>query len=296
LKPFIVSMVALFSVISAHAYSSLEALQEDMAQKELEALKAYVEANPGNEDADEARQMLVYRLMAAQEFDEALAHLKAIYAALPEDKSGVELDVAGEVVFATLQVYQATGQTNEMFAFIEQVRGDFKNHEESEMIQASLDEFVQEMSIDRPSPGETMDISFTAIDGREISLSSMTGQVVLVDFWATWCGPCIHAMPALKKLYEEYQSKGFEIIGISLDNDEQKLDEYIKQEGIAWPQYFDGKGWENELAVRFGIDSIPSTYLIGKDGTIEAINATEEELAELVARLTGSSPVEPESP
>jgi len=285
MKRWIMASVALSWVFSAGAYSSLEALLEDMAQKEFEALKHYVEANPEAEDAGEARQMLVYRLMSEQSYDEALQHLEVMYAELPDDKSQVALDVAGELIFATIQTYQSAGKTNELFAFIEKVRSDFKNHEEAGMIEASLDEFVQMINVDRPGLGEEIDLSFTAIDGREISVSAMTGRVVLVDFWATWCGPCIRAMPALKELYRDYHSKGFEIIGISLDNERADLDAYLEREAITWPHYFDGKGWENDFAAEFGIDSIPATYLIGPDGRIEAINAGQDELRALIQKL-----------
>ena len=106
------------------------------------------------------------------------------------------------------------------------------------------------------------------IDGNPISVANYKGKVVLVDFWATWCGPCVGEMPNVIKTYGKYHDKGFEIIGVSLDQDKDKLTSFIKENKMPWPQFFDGQGWQNKLAVKYGIQSIPSNYLIGKDGKI----------------------------
>ena len=106
----------------------------------------------------------------------------------------------------------------------------------------------------------------------------MKGKVVLIDFWATWCGPCIEEMPNVITAYNQYQEKGFEVIGVSLDQDLAEMEEFIATNEMKWPQYFDGKGWGNDLAGKYGIKSIPSTFLIGKDGKIIASNLRGDEL------------------
>lgn len=108
------------------------------------------------------------------------------------------------------------------------------------------------------------------LDGKPLSVGKFKGKVVLIDFWATWCGPCIQELPNVLKAYEKYHEKGFEIIGISLDNEKEKLTSFIKAKKLPWPQYFDGKGWESKLGVKYGIDSIPATYLLDKEGKIIA--------------------------
>jgi thiol-disulfide isomerase/thioredoxin len=130
----------------------------------------------------------------------------------------------------------------------------------------------------------TPDIKFTAIDGREVDLAKLKGKVVLVDFWATWCGPCVGEIPNVKKTYETYHDKGFEIVGISLDSDRAALETFVKEHGMSWPQYFDGKGWKNAISTRFGINAIPATWLIDKDGNVATTNAREN-LAEKVNAL-----------
>lgn len=121
--------------------------------------------------------------------------------------------------------------------------------------------------------GKAVDIQFTAVDGRKISIAGMKGKVVLVDFWATWCGPCIAELPNVKAAYAKLHPKGFEIVGISFDQDKDKLEKMIKKEGMTWPQYFDGEGWQNKFGETFGIKSIPAMWLIDKKGNLRDINA-----------------------
>ena len=121
--------------------------------------------------------------------------------------------------------------------------------------------------------GKPLDITFTAIDGSKVDLKEMKGKVVLVDFWATWCGPCVAEVPALKKAFETYHAKGFEIVGISLDDNKKDLLGFMKKKGMPWPQYFDGKHWNNEISFRFGINSVPTQWLVDKKGILRQTNA-----------------------
>lgn len=121
--------------------------------------------------------------------------------------------------------------------------------------------------------GKPIDIRFTALDGREVDLAKLTGKVVLVEFWSTTCGPCIAEMPAINAAYEKLHERGFEVVGISLDDKESALRRFIKDKGIPWPQHFDGKGWENQFAVRYGIFGIPTVWLIDKRGNLRDTDA-----------------------
>jgi len=127
------------------------------------------------------------------------------------------------------------------------------------------------------------DFEERALDGQPLSVASYKGKVVLVDFWATWCGPCVRELPNVLETYEKYHAKGFEIVGISLDSDKGRLTSFTEKQKMTWRQYFDGKGWGNKLAGKYGVNSIPMTYLLDGEGKILAKNLRGEELGTAVA-------------
>ena len=100
--------------------------------------------------------------------------------------------------------------------------------------------------------------------------------MVLVDFWATWCPPCREEVPSVVAAFKKYHDKGFEVVGISLDQDKDALLAFTKAKGMVWPQYFDGKGWDNEISSRFGINSIPAMWLLDKKGMLVSTDARED--------------------
>jgi thiol-disulfide isomerase/thioredoxin len=123
---------------------------------------------------------------------------------------------------------------------------------------------------------QPLDLKFTALDGAEVDLAKMRGKVVLIDFWSSGCGMCVDDVPNLVQAYKKLNPKGFEIIGISIDRDKSSLEAFIKENGMAWPQFFDGKGWENEIASRFGILFIPAMWLVDKKGMLVETRARED--------------------
>ena len=127
------------------------------------------------------------------------------------------------------------------------------------------------------------DFTATDLDGNPITLQQYRGKVVLLDFWAVWCSPCIAEMPNVKRVYKTYKDEGFDIIGISLDTDEERLQKYLKENNIPWRQVFSGEGWDSPVSRHYNIRSIPAPWLIARDGTLISTRARGVALKQMVA-------------
>ena len=136
---------------------------------------------------------------------------------------------------------------------------------------------------------EPFELAFTALDGREVDLLKLRGKVVLIDFWATWCGPCIAELPNVKQAYADYHDKGFEVVGVSLDSerDRQKFIDLVAAEGVAWPQRFEGAGWKDPLVKKYTIAGIPAMFLLDQNGMLVSTNARGPKLEAEIKRLLG---------
>ncbi len=142
-------------------------------------------------------------------------------------------------------------------------------------------------------PGNEMDIEGKTLDGSEFDWKALRGKVVLVDYWATWCGPCIAELPNVKENYEKYRAQGFEVVGISLDQDRDRLTKFIAEKEIPWVTLFeDDAGWNHHMANYYGIMGIPATILVDRDGKVVSLSARGSELGRHLAKLLG--PVESE--
>jgi thiol-disulfide isomerase/thioredoxin len=147
------------------------------------------------------------------------------------------------------------------------------------------------------SIGKPVELAFTdAIKGSPVSIKNLKGKVVVIDFWATWCGPCVAEMPKMKELYAQYHDQGVEFIGVSLDQPKEKggldsLKKFIKENEIPWPQYYQGNYWESEFSTSWGINSIPRMFVVDQEGklySVEARGKLDTIIPELLKKKGGS--------
>jgi thiol-disulfide isomerase/thioredoxin len=137
-----------------------------------------------------------------------------------------------------------------------------------------------------------VDFALERPDGATLMLSDLRGKVVLIDFWATWCRPCVRAMPEVLALEKDYQDRDFQIVGVSLDSNRKSFEDFQRNKGMSFPQYFDGKKWNTVVAKKYGVGSIPRTVLLDRQGNIAHQNLRGAGLRAAIDRLLaeGSAP------
>lgn len=203
--------------------------------------------------------------------------LEARVDAFARDFPESEIAVGVEVNFLrALEKYRPETVTDRLQRAVRSPHAGVRSHAESRLRLAQ-------------ARSEPLSLAFQALDGRQVDLATLRGKVVLIDFWATWCGPCLAELPNVKAVYDRYHARGFEIVGVSLDreSDRTKLIEFLRTHSLPWPQYFDGHTWDNNLAKRFGVTAIPATFLFGPDGRLASDNVRGERLDVEVKRLLG---------
>ncbi|UYQ95978.1 TlpA family protein disulfide reductase [Chitinophaga horti] len=129
------------------------------------------------------------------------------------------------------------------------------------------------------------EFSQTSTNGKPLALSGLRGKYVLIDFWASWCGPCRKVNPDLVKLYEQFKGNSFEILGVSLDSDDAKWKEAIQKDGLTWQHTSDLKGWKNDVAALYGIKAVPQNFLVDPSGKVIAKNLRIAQLEEELRKL-----------
>jgi thiol-disulfide isomerase/thioredoxin len=151
--------------------------------------------------------------------------------------------------------------------------------------------FAVQRKDDKLAVGRPVEIAGPTLDGKHFDLADCRGKVVLVDFWATWCGPCVAELPNVKEVYDRYHSRGLEIVGVSLDQEPDALRKFTRAEDIPWPQiFFDeaGKrGWDNPIGVKYHVEGIPFMLIVDQEGKLVDYDVRGHEIEPIVARLLG---------
>jgi len=221
-----------------------------------------------------------------------LEELDTIYA---QHKGGNAEDLANVLRLKATVYWSVVDNSEKGIAVMRQIKKDYPNTtvgRDADRIISSIQEAQEGRKIRRTLVDGTKlpDFAEKDLQGNPLSLARYKGKLVLVDFWATWCDPCVGELPNIMKAYNKHHADGFEVIGISLDMDEQKLRSFLKTKEIPWAQYFDGKGWQNKLAAKYGIPSVPATFLLDREGKIIGQDLRGEALEQALAKALTEKP------
>jgi thiol-disulfide isomerase/thioredoxin len=236
--------------------------------------------------AGKIRAKTVAWKMPEAELAPELEELDAIYL---QHKGENPEDLANVLRFKATVYWSVVDNSEKGIAMIRQIKKDYPDTivgRDADRIINSIQQAEETRKIRRAliNGAKFPDFSEKDLLGNPLSVSKYKDKVVLVDFWATWCVPCVAELPNIIKAYNKHHGNGFEVIGISLDYDEQKLKSFLKVKEIPWLQYFDGKGMQNKLAAKYGIDTAPATFLLDGQGRIIGQDLRGEALEEALTK------------
>jgi peroxiredoxin len=217
--------------------------------------------------------------------------LKQFDVLLAEHK-GEKTDAVARILYMKAMLYrQVFNDEPKADELMKQLKTDFKGTEfvaglETQEAAAAAAKKIQDaLAVGTKFP----DFNEKDVTGQPLSVANYKGKVVMIDFWATWCGPCVGELPNVIATYQKHHPQGFEIIGVSLDQDQAKLTQFTKSKDMTWQQFFDGQGWGNKLAVKYGVESIPATFLLDGDGKIIGKDLRGEALEAAVAKAVAKN-------
>ena len=277
----------------------------------VDQLEKFLKTYPKSAHRQEALYLRGLSLWMLKRYDQAAAAYRVLLDAFPKGKHTrmARIREAGALLFSD-QPQPALDRLNELMtdypdrpemygrerahALVlvgrQKEAREFMDHVESQMLAAGKDRLVPRMRMQFAPlrmvgrPLKAFQVARHGADGQ-IDSSSLKGQVVLVDFWATWCRPCVAELPHLRAAHEKFADQGFQIVSISLDEKQELLDAFISREKMNWLHHFDGKKWKNELAVLFDVHSIPMNLLVDRQGIVRAANLRGTAVARRVEEL-----------
>ena len=252
----------------------------DDVAKEVDETLAATKSQPLKVEASYTKAMLAYRKNPLKP-EGAISAVEEFMKLAPKDERGPGLLYA--------MVSRSTDEAKKT-AVEERILKDFP--------ESSTATSIKGMRRQKEGIGKPFELEFTdAIKDTQITMKGLKGKVVVIDFWATWCGPCIAEMPNMKKLYAEYKDKGVEFIGVSLDTPKEEggleaLKKYVAKNDVQWLQYYQGKGWQSEFSGSWGINGIPCVFIVDADGNLhstEARGKLETLIPELLKKAKGAA-------
>ena len=226
---------------------------------------------------------------AEKDYADELKAFDALYAKYKDQKT----DEVAQILMMKAELYLAVvnapeGDPEKAAEVLQKVKRDLPETEFGKRVDSILDGLKRPIEAERIRDtlvvgAKFPDFNVTDLAGQPLSVANNKGRVVLIDFWATWCPPCRAELPNVIATYQKYHSKGFDIIGVSLDEDKAQLLSFIKDHNMAWPQYYDGKKWDNQLAMNYGVEIAPTTYLLDGEGKIIGKDLRGDDLKKAVA-------------
>ncbi|MCG9132709.1 redoxin domain-containing protein [Candidatus Poribacteria bacterium] len=293
---FCVSFADADAVKPAYKYQEIKAIYKSLRKqqkpKDLEKLveksRDFVAAYPEYKRVDEVYYLLGEALVKLERVEEGIVAFEKVVKDLPEAR------YVERCLFGLGLAYDRLGKYDEADIAYRRLVDHPKYGERSQakLAKQLLEQDKSERKGELPKPPmaqpsdwigkPALDFQVTDLKGEALSLEKYRGQVVLLDFWATWCPPCVAEIPNVKKTYEKYKDQKFQIIGISLDRSKEPLDAFIEEKDLAWIHYWDNTG---KIANLYKVQAIPSTFLIDGEGVIQKTNLRGYRLETAVAEL-----------
>ena len=303
-------------------HATLADLQRDFQEKKFAALDLYAKTHAEAKDAGDALDEAVNLAQTLKHHDHVLrltetylkAHADGSHALAMHSARGEALSGKGDLVGAQKSYETAIemagdniqGMVAATTALAEMLVSNGKKDEAKKVLADAgekrsdvrgLKEHLEGIAANYDIIGsEPKAMGQNDIAGKAIDLAEYKGKVLLIDFWATWCGPCMAELPNVIAAYDKFHGQGFEILGISFDEDREAFDKCVADRKMTWRHHYDGKGWKNEIGQAYGISSIPATYLIGKDGKVVAVGLRGDALEKQLTKLLGEKNAPPSAP
>ena len=296
------------SIKAAYKYQEIKAISKSLkkqkTQEELERLveksRDFVAAHPEYKRVDEVYHLLGNALVQLGQVEEGIEAFEKVVTGYPEARYVERCLLDLGLAYDKLGNHDAADSAYQKL--IDHPKYGKRSQAKFAKRLLEQDKADRMGELPKPpgaSPGMTssewigkpaLDFQVTDLKGEELSLEKYRGQVVLLDFWATWCGPCIAEIPNVKRTYEKYKDQKFQIIGISLDRSITPLEEYIEKEELGWVHYWDNSG---KVSNMYKVRAIPSTFLVDSEGTIRKTNLRGHALEHAVEDLVKENLAKP---
>jgi thiol-disulfide isomerase/thioredoxin len=248
--------------------------QTGQSELEIAEINSYLAAHPGTKiQAAAANYRAIWELTNSKDAAERKSAIADYEKALP---NGPQLPNM------LLRAYNKATDATEKQIYLDRLNKEFPDARATKEIAGARNATSR--------VGKPFELSFKdAMSGKDVSIAGLKGKVVVLDFWATWCGPCKEELPAMAKLYHQYNDKGVEFIGVSLDYADKldTLKQYVSTHDMPWPEYYQGNGWDSEFSSGLGIAEIPAQFVVDADGNLVSIDARgklDQLIPELLAK------------